>query len=209
MKHDQKEGELHNDSTSEQSQQAQPETPNMTESNGPVASSEPAAKEEEEIITVSIEDHTKLQSAFEEVQKKGGEYLEGWQRERAEFSNYRRRIEGEKSQLRQSLAGEILKKYLAVSDDLERALKTCPKDGEGTQWAEGVELIFRKLQSILEAEGVKRMDSDLKEFDPTRHEAISYEDHPELSSGEIIEVLQTGYMLGERVLRPALVRVAR
>jgi len=97
-----------------------------------------------------------------------------------------------------------------VVDDLARALKTRP-----TQWRSrclgrnGVELIFRKMNMILEAEGVKPIPSDGSMFDPGLHEAISHEDSPDHQSGQIIEVVQQGYFIGERVLRPALVRVAR
>ncbi len=81
--------------------------------------------------------------------------------------------------------------------------------GEAAAWANGIELIVRKLQAILEAEGVRRIPAETEEFNPTRHEAITHEDSPDHKSGEIIEVVQQGYTLGDRVLRPALVRVAR
>lgn len=150
-----------------------------------------------------------LEQQLEKANAKANEYSDGWQRERADFSNYKKRVEREQAQLTQNLAGNILKKYLPVMDDLERALKARPAQGDGAAWAEGVELVYRKLEKVLEGEGLQRMQAENEFFDPTRHEAISNEDHPEVESGRIIEVVQPGYVIGDRVLRPALVRVAR
>lgn len=135
--------------------------------------------------------------------------LDGWQRERAEFSNFKRRIEREQTQQHQMLTGEIIKKYLVILDDMELALKNKPKDGEGAAWAEGIALIARKLQSVIEAEKVERICENNVPFDPNLHEAISNEENADFESGYIIEVVRQGYKLGERILRPAMVRVAR
>ena len=150
-----------------------------------------------------------LQQALEEAQAKSKEYSEGWQRERADFSNYKRRVERDQQTLSQAITGEIIKKYLLVLDDMDRAVKMRPTDGDLTAWAAGIELIYRKLQMILDQEGIKRIPAETEEFNPTRHEAITFEDSPDHASGGIIGVVQEGYTLGERVLRPARVRVAR
>ena len=150
-----------------------------------------------------------LQGELAEARLKANEYLDGWQRSRAEFANFKKRIEREQEQVYQTAAGAIIKRYLGVLDDLERALKNRPQDGEGTAWAEGIELIYRKLLAILESEGVKPMQPEGQMFDPNLHEAILSEDSDHHESGQIIEVLQPGYLLGEKVLRPAMVRVAR
>ena len=76
-------------------------------------------------------------------------------------------------------------------------------------WANGIELIARKLQNILDVEGVKRIEAEGLEFNPNFHEAISHEPNDSVASGHVIAVVQNGYMLGERVIRPALVRVAQ
>jgi molecular chaperone GrpE len=143
------------------------------------------------------------------VQAKAQEYLDGWQRERADFFNYKRRIEREMAQGAQNALGNALRRYLDIADDLERALRNRPQEGDGAAWAGGIDLIYRKLLMAFEADGVKPIETEGAFFDPSLHEAISQEDHPELESGQIIGVVQTGYMLGERVLRPARVRVAR
>lgn len=150
-----------------------------------------------------------LQGELTEARLKADEYLDGWQRSRAEFANFKKRTEREQEQVYQTAAGAIIKRYLGVLDDLERALKNRPQEGEGAAWAEGIELIYRKLLAILESEGVKPMQPEGQMFDPNLHEAILSEDSDHHESGQIIEVLQPGYLLGEKVLRPAMVRVAR
>jgi molecular chaperone GrpE len=146
---------------------------------------------------------------LEEARLKAQEYLDGWQRARAEFSNYKKRVEREQAQVYQVASGTVIKRFLDGIDDLERALKNRPAEGEGAAFADGVELIYRKFLNILEAEGVKRIEAEGKEFDPNMHEAITQEDSPDHESGHVIEVVKQGYLIGDRVLRPALVRVAR
>lgn len=150
-----------------------------------------------------------LQESLAECRDQANEYLDGWQRARAEFDNYRKRVRREQELAYQTAAGSVIRRFLEGVDDLERALKTLPEEGEGTEWAEGIELVYRKLRSILESEGVQAMDAQGKMFDPTMHEAVTSEETNEYESGQIIEVLQKGYLMGDRVLRPAMVRVAR
>lgn len=149
------------------------------------------------------------QQELEKTAAQAAANLDGWQRERAEFSNFKRRIEREQAQQHQVLTGEIIKKYLVILDDLELALKNKPRDGEGASWAEGITLIARKLQSVIEAENVERICENNVPFDPNLHEAISNEENLDFESGYVIEVVRQGYKLGERILRPAMVRVAR
>jgi molecular chaperone GrpE len=156
----------------------------------------------------SMEEIENLKNELNEMRTKADEYLDGWQRARADFANYKKRVERDQSQVYQMAVGSIVKRYLEVLDDLERALNNKPASGDGATWAEGIELVYRKLLAILEAEGVQQMDADGQYFDPNLHEAISQENSPEHESGQIIEVIKQGYLLGERVIRPALVRVA-
>ena len=149
-----------------------------------------------------------LQTELEEYQSKADEYLDGWQRSRAEFANYKKRINRERERVRQLAVGEVTKRYLPVLDDLERALKNRPADGEGAEWADGIELVYRKMLSTLESHDIRPVDSEGETFDPTMHEAIDQVESEEHESDEIIEVVQQGYMIGDRVLRPAMVRVA-
>lgn len=150
-----------------------------------------------------------LQTKLDELEKKANEYLEGWQRARAEFANYKKRVEREQAQTYQLASSTVLKKFLDVVDDLERALKNCPPEIATTEWAQGIELIYRKVLSIMEAEGVTKMEAEGQQFDPNLHEAISHEEVEGYPEGQIIEVVKQGYLVGDRVLRPAMVRVAR
>ncbi len=162
-------------------------------------------------VIIPEEEIAQLRMELEEAKQKENEYLSGWQRERAEFFNYKKRIEREQSQGGQNAFANAIRRYLDIADDLERALKSKnrPKEGDDAIWAQGIELIHRKMLAAFEADGVKPIDCSGKFFDPNIHEAISHEDSPDHESGQIIEVVQPGYMLGERVIRPARVRVAR
>lgn len=150
-----------------------------------------------------------LKTELEKAEGKAAEFSDGWQRERADFQNYKRRVERDHIMLSQEVNGRIIKRFLDVQDDLDRALKNRPSGGEAATWAEGIELVNRKLASILDSENVKIIDAENQQFDPTFHEALSHEESSDHESGQIIEVIQQGYMLGDRVLRPARVRVAR
>src|SRR4030066_792370 len=175
---------------------------------GPQSTSEPTS---EVPVVIPEEEIAQLRSELDQALAKANEYLEGWQRERAEFFNYKKRMEREQSQGGQNALGNAIRRYLDIADDLARALKNKnrPADGDGAIWAEGIDLIYRKMIGAFEADGVKTIDSDGKYFDPNLHEAISHEDSPDHESGQIIDVVQPGYILGERVIRPARVRVAR
>jgi molecular chaperone GrpE len=157
---------------------------------------------------VSPEDMENLKNELNEMRTKADEYLDGWQRARADFANYKKRVDRDQAQVYQMAVSNIVKRYLDVVDDLERALKNKPQKGDGAAWAEGIELVYRKMLALLESEGVKQMDAQGEIFDPNLHEAISQEAHPEYEDGQIIEVIKQGYLLGDRVIRPALVRVA-
>ena len=156
-----------------------------------------------EQLTVEVE---ALKRQLEDAEAKLADSVEGWQRSVADFQNYRKRIERDRDAEKAAMKGDLIKKVLPALDDLERALQNRPADNS---WADGIELIARKLQNLLEAEGVKRIEADGLGFDPNFHEAISHEPNDSIASGHVIAVVQNGYMLGERVIRPALVRVAQ
>ena len=147
-----------------------------------------------------------LKRQLEEAETKLAESVEGWRRSVADFQNYKKRIERDNEMMYSSMKGDIIKKVLPALDDLERALQNRPADDA---WANGIELIARKLQNMLDSEGMKRIEAEGMEFNPNFHEAISHEPSEEVESGHVIAIVQNGYMLGERVIRPALVRVAQ
>jgi len=164
---------------------------------------------EDELEDISLEEQVvALQMSLDEMETKAEEYLDGWQRARAEFANYKKRVLRDHTEIHQSARGEVIKLYLDIADDLERALQEKPGDGDGEAWADGIEIIFQKLRTRLESEGIKPMNPLGEEFDPNIHEALMKEESDEYESGQIIEVMQEGYWIGDKVLRSALVRVA-
>jgi molecular chaperone GrpE len=159
--------------------------------------------------SIPVEEKLELvKAALEASEAKAAEYLDGWQRAKAEFTNYRKRQERERELARFETVGRVAKRYLPIVDDMERALKERPMDGNEAAWSEGMELIYRKLMNILEAEGVTLIEAEGETFDPNLHEAVAQTESNEHESGQVIEVLQTGYKMGDRVLRPAIVRIA-
>lgn len=161
--------------------------------------------DDEEDLDTCEELEMKLAEALSEKE----EYLDGWQRTQADFANYKKRVERDRQQVQQNATANVVRRYLDILDDLERALANQPQDGEGAVWADGIDLVYRKWLNALEVNDVKPMEVEDQLFDPELHEAISHEESDEHESGEIIEVVQTGYFIGDRVLRPARVRVAQ
>ena len=133
----------------------------------------------------------------------------GWQRARADFANLKRRVEEERSELAASASDRLLSRVLGLADDFDLAIEHVPDDVRDSAWVEGISAIDRKLRALLEAEGVRPMGSAGEPFDPHTQQAISYEDTADLPDGTVIKVLQRGYTIRDRVLRPALVAVAR
>ena len=170
---------------------------------------------EEELVNEEIEeDVEQLKSKIEELRTeleiekgKAGKYLESWQYAQADFQNYKKRMEKDRQNQQDTLRVNALRQYIEVLDDVKLALKNQPEDKETSKWADGIELIQRKMLTVLENEGVKTILTD-GEFDPSLHEAISSEPNEEIESGHIIGVVQEGYQIRNRVLRPARVRVA-
>lgn len=156
-----------------------------------------------------LEEVAQLREQLVELTAQSNEYLDGWQRARADFANYKKRIEREQAETYRMAAASVLKRFLEVLDDLDLALANKPEKSGAEDFSNGIELIRQKLLSIMENEGITRMDVDGMEFDPNLHEAISSEDSPDHDSGEIIAVVKNGYMVGDKVLRPAVVRVAK
>lgn len=137
------------------------------------------------------------------------EYKDGWQRERAEFANYKRRVEREQAESRQRGINEAVTRVLPIIDDFERAMQFVPEELKDNPWLNGLTLLLSKFDKFLAESNVEKIDPTGQMFDPTRHEAIAVEETDEVESGLVITTLQKGYISGDRVLRPALVRVAK
>lgn len=142
------------------------------------------------------------------ARKEAAEFKEGWLRERADFNNYKKRVEGQMKDLRDTAVVEALLNLLPIIDDFERAMANVPAEMQDNPWINGVGGIHRKFQKILEDKGVTALDPVGQPFDPTRHEAVVTEASSTVESGHVIETLQKGYARGERILRPALVKIA-
>jgi molecular chaperone GrpE len=171
----------------------------------PEEEDQPIAAEDEEAERNQLET---LQTELEQLQAQASEYLDGWQRARAEFANYRKRMEVEREELRRSSNETLLLKLLPVVDDFERAFQTLPEDLADTPWMNGITMILRKLQSVLETENVTPIQAAGQPFDPQWHQAILQEETTEHPDGHVTEEMQRGYRLGDRVLRPSMVKVA-
>jgi molecular chaperone GrpE len=133
----------------------------------------------------------------------------GWQRATADFANYRRRTEQDRM-ANVGLASEVLLiKLLNIADDFGRAIGQLPAELQDEPWIEGVVAIDRKLRNVLESEGLTPIEAESQPFDPQVHEAVAQIPTDQVPEGTVTNEFQRGYMLRDRVLRPALVAVAK
>ena len=144
-----------------------------------------------------------------ELQKERDEYYDRLLRKTAEFDNYRKRVERERSGLAEAAAAGIVEELLPLLDDLERALKADTGTEATEGYRKGVELIHRQLLDILRKRGVRPIEALGADFDPYYHQAVAHEAAEGRREGEIIEEFRRGYMLGDRLLRPSMVKVAK
>jgi molecular chaperone GrpE len=149
----------------------------------------------------------------------GADALEALRRERdalqdrllrlaAEFDNYRKRVDRDRRDQSDAAQVGALQDFLPLIDDMERALEAPAESGVDV-YRKGVELIHRQMLELLRKRGVKPIDAVGTDFDPRVHQAVMHEPSPDHRDGEVIEELRRGYMLGERLLRPAMVKVAK
>lgn len=146
--------------------------------------------------------------AASQLQKERDDYYDRLLRKTAEFDNYRKRIDRERKDFTEWAAADVLGDLLAVMDDFDRAL-AAPAPPEAQAYKAGVELIHRALNDLVRKRGVVAIETVGTDFDPHRHQAVAYDAVDGAREGEVVEELRKGYMLGERLLRPALVKVAR
>jgi molecular chaperone GrpE len=144
-----------------------------------------------------------------DAERQRDEYRDLLLRKTAEFDNYRKRIDRERRAVSESAAADLLTELLPLVDDLERALSTETTDEAAQAYRRGVELIHRQLLDVLGKRGVKPIDALGADFDPHFHQAVSYEPAAGRREGEVIDEFRRGYLLGDRLLRPAMVKVAK
>ena len=143
-----------------------------------------------------------------DLQRERDDYRDRWMRKSAEFDNYRKRIERERREQSDQAVVDLLQELLLVVDDFDRALTVDSGDGDHA-YRKGVELIHGKLHDILAKYGVKPIDALGADFDPNVHQAVVHEASPDHREGEVIGELRKGYMINDRLLRPAMVKVAK
>lgn len=144
-----------------------------------------------------------------ELQRQRDEYYDLMLRKSAEFDNYRKRIERERQSFAEATAAGVMEELLPLMDDLERALKADPGSEGAEAYRRGVELIHRQLEEILRKRGVTPIEAVGTDFDPHLHQAVAHDLVEGHRDGEVLEEFRRGYMLGERLLRPSMVRVAK
>jgi molecular chaperone GrpE len=144
-----------------------------------------------------------------ELQRQRDEYYDLLLRKSAEFDNYRKRSERDRQSLSDAAAASVIEELLPLMDDLERALKADTGADAVNAYRRGVELIHKQLGEILRKRGVRPIEALGADFDPYFHQAVTYEPAEGRRDGEVTEEFRRGYMLGDRLLRPSMVKVAK
>jgi len=170
---------------------------------------ETAQQPEREGEPNSATDPAQVQQRLTAEQQKAEECLDQLRRTQADFVNYRRRMSQEQAEARIAAQSATLSQVLPVLDDLGRALGAAPPELATHPWVQGLFLVARRLTTLLDQMGVRQIGTAGEPFDPHRHEAITTEVRTDVPEGTILHVIQPGYVLGERVIRPAQVVVAR
>jgi molecular chaperone GrpE len=156
----------------------------------------------------AADDTTPAASPTADLERERDDYKDRWLRKSAEFDNYRRRIERERREQADQAIVDLLQDLLSIVDDFDRALTVDAGEG-GAAYRKGIELIYGKLQDLLRRYGVKPLDALGADFDPNVHQAVMHEESPEHREGEVIGELRKGYTINDRLLRPAMVKVAK
>ncbi|GAB4457496.1 MAG: nucleotide exchange factor GrpE [Anaerolineae bacterium] len=172
-----------------------------------IASDNGTAKEGE---TPPAAETPTLEQQLEQARQEAAQNLDGWQRAAAELANYKRRQEEQQKLQRDMIKADVLQGVISALDDMDLAFQNVPAqlDGQLVGWVEGFRLVQRKLDKILDEQGVSVINTN-GAFDPNLHEAVSHEDSADHEEGQIIGELRKGYQISNRVIRPALVRVAK
>jgi molecular chaperone GrpE len=165
------------------------------------------AEGDEEVVENGIEqaeDIEALQQALAEEKEKAERYLASWQRSQADLQNYAKRAEQEKSETVEFANRMLIMDLLPILDDFERALTSLPVELDGQNWTEGIKLIYNRLKTVLETQGLAEIKAVGEYFDPYFHEAAGQVDGEE---DTIIEDLRKGYQFKGKLLRPSTVMV--
>jgi molecular chaperone GrpE len=156
--------------------------------------------------TEPVQDSEALQQALAQEREKAERYLANWQRSQADFQNYARRAEQEKSEIVEFANRILILNLLPILDDFERALASLPVELDGQKWTDGIKLIYNKLKNVLETQGLAEINAKGECFDPYCHEAAVQVEGEE---GIVVGELCRGYKFKGKLLRPSLVLVGR
>lgn len=146
-------------------------------------------------------------SALDQLRREKDALQDRLLRTAAEFDNYRKRVDRDRRDQADAVTADALTDLLPIIDDFERALNAAGSDGDSLR--KGVELIHRQMLELLRKRGVKPIEAVGADFDPRIHESVMSEESADHREGEVMQELRRGYMLGERLLRPAMVKVAK
>jgi molecular chaperone GrpE len=142
------------------------------------------------------------------LQKERDDLYDRLLRKTAEFDNFRKRVERDRKEMIEWAAADVISDLLSIVDDFDRAL-AADAPPEAQAYKAGLELIHRQLSELLKKRGVTQVEAMGADFDPHLHQAVAYEEAAGAREGEVVEVMAKGYKLGDRLLRPALVKVAK
>lgn len=157
----------------------------------------------------ALNEEPTLEQQLEEARAAAADFEDRWKRSQADFANAKKRMDKQRTQIYQMSTADLAKKLLPVIDDFERAVENVPEQVVENSWFEGIELVHKKLSTILEQFDVVPIEAAGEPFDPNIHDAVTAESSEEFESGIVIKELQKGYKVGEQVIRPSLVIVAQ
>ncbi len=166
---------------------------------------------EETFVEQTMQDEEQEQNTNAELdaaRAEAADYKDRWLRSQAEFQNFRKRQERESAEARAMASADVVKTLLPVVDDFDRAFRNVPEEYAGDSWINGFRLIERKFRQVLEQAGVKPIETVGKTFNPNFHESVASEESEE-PHGTILEEYRKGFTLNDKVLRPAMVKIAQ
>ncbi len=164
------------------------------------------AEEQPQVQELSVEE---IQAQLEKAQAEAAQWLDKYRRALADFANYRKRIERERTEAELRMRMDLVRKLLPIKDDFQRALQNIPAEHADSPWVQGVVLIENKLHKLLEEADVVPIEALGKPFDPNYHEAVMEEQSKDYPPGVVMEEVRKGYLMGKKLLRPTMVKVSK
>ena len=164
----------------------------------------------EEQMEAELDEVTDLQARLDETEREKDQFRSMALRYRADLENYKKRATQEMADTRERANAQLLLKLVGVADDFNRAVNYLPEDAVDGSWYEGVQLVQRSMENMLQSEGLSRIEAAIGQpFDVSQHEAVFFEPTDEVNEGAVVRIIRDGYRLHSRVLRAAQVSVAQ